>query len=135
MFGCASNSVLRPAGKAPVRPKNFLYIATDGTLFKIGITDYPAERERALKVRFIRLWKRPWARQLETSIKGILNFANVRNEWFRVSEAEMIFTVRRAVRIEDDDLAMKFGIEPSPRPRPNDPPYEPPYELPWLQTA
>lgn len=118
------------------RPKNFLYVATDGKLFKIGITNNPAQREQTLRIRFIQVWRRPWARALELSIKHIFAWAAARGtEWFAVSEAEMLYAVRRVVRIEDDDRAIKRGLEPSKRPADGEPSFMPPFELTWLKTA
>lgn len=115
--------------------KRFLYLATDGVLLKIGITNDPERRMEELGgLRIIRLWRRPWARALETGIKGILSHAAVRgSEWFDIAVPVALFEITRSVRIVDDDMAMQRGLEPSPRPKPGEPPFEPPYELAWAK--
>lgn len=95
-----------------------LYVATDGDLYKIGISARPEKRmrEHGSGVRLVETWERPYAKDLECCVKGILSHRRARgSEWFRISESEMLFQVRRAVRIFDDEQAIKDGKEPSPR--------------------
>ena len=110
-----------------------LYVATDGELFKIGITIDPPNRNKqlGLGVRFIKLWQRPYAVQIEYAIKGIFSHVCVRGrEWFAVTEKEMLFEVYRALRIEDDDQAVRRGRKPSKR---GAAPTCPPFKLNWLK--
>jgi hypothetical protein len=118
-------------------PKQYLYVATDGDLFKIGITDDPDVRARTLRVRLVKVWRRPWARKMETSVKNMLAHlcVNRRREWFSITEQEMLSRVTRVVRIEDDDRAIKLGLEPSRRPKAGEAPFEPPSELAWLKNS
>lgn len=119
------------------RKPKFLYLATDGEFFKIGISVDPVQRMAALgsSVRLIKSWRRPYARELEDSIKGIFSYARARGtEWFAVPEQEMMFEVQRAVRIYDDERAIQMGLEPSKRPGPSEPSFIPPFELAWLET-
>jgi len=111
--------------------KQFLYLATDGRLLKIGITNDPARRMVELgNLRIVKLWRRTYARALETAIKGILAYAAERgSEWFNLPLQEALFEVERTIRIEDDDRAIQLGVEPSPRPKDGKPPYDPPFEL------
>lgn len=97
----------------------YLYLATDGDLLKIGISERPERRVRdhGKTVRLIETWERPYAKELERAIKGIMSYCCVRGaEWFSISEKEMLFQIRRTIRIHDDDVAISEGREPSPRP-------------------
>ena len=115
------------------RNPDYLYVATDGDLFKIGISYQPSVRERYIGGRIIKLYHRPYAKALEDGVKYALHDWCVRgHEWFAVTEAEIMAEVRKLVRIFDDDEAMKRGIEPSKRPADGEPPYQPPFELEWL---
>lgn len=120
--------------KKPV--PDHLYIATDGEYFKIGITHNPAGRMPQIGATLVKVYMRPYARMLEANIKSAFADCCVSgrgNEWFAVTEAEILKMVRRAVRIVDDDEAMKRGLEPSKRPGPGEPQHEPPFALEWLE--
>lgn len=111
----------------------YLYTATDGKRFKIGITIDPDTREKQLGARITNLWKRPYALELETSIRHMFAYCCVQGrEWFDISEEEFLRIVHRTIRIQDDDTAIKRGLEPSKRPAPGAPPVIPDFELPWL---
>ena len=116
--------------------QQYLYAATDGKLFKIGVTNDLDGRAGALRVRFIKTWRRPYATEIERSVIGILAHACARGrEWFALTEQEFLWHVHRAIRVEDDDRAIRLGIEPSRRPRPGEPSYEPPFELSWQKSV
>lgn len=111
-----------------------LYVATDGSLFKIGISHNPAGRMPQIGATLVKVYLRPYARMLESSIKAELSDCCVRGtEWFAITEAEMLARVSRTIRIVDDDEAMKRGIEPSKRPGPGEPQHQPPFALHWLE--
>lgn len=116
------------------RRPDHLYIATDGKLLKIGVSEDPKRRmsELGQGVRLIKSWRRTvqMVRELEGYAKGAFSDRSIRAEWFDVPEEEFVADIARAVRIYDDDLAMRFGREPSRR---CDQPFVPPYELPWLE--
>ena len=110
----------------------YLYIAMAGDLCKIGITDNPERRARALSAEMVSIWRRPYARQIETHVKRLFAGASVGpSEWFAIDPVEMVREVTRMVRIYDDEAAIEMGLQPSPRPRAGEPPFEPPYELAW----
>ena len=113
--------------------KRHLYVATDGELFKIGITFNPRKRIKGLgsATRFIKVWQRPYAPEIESLIKAIFREFRARgNEWFAVTEKQMLSEVYRALRIEDDDQAMRRGRKPSKR---GAAPRCPPFKLNWLK--
>lgn len=113
--------------------KDYAYIATDGTLFKIGITDDPEGREKQIGARMLRIYRRRYAREIEAYIKE--HFEPARgSEWFAVTEAEMFEAVRKCVRVLDDDDAIQSGREPSRRPAPGEPLHQPPFEVPWWKS-
>ena len=114
---------------------DYLYVATDGKHFKIGITCNPEQRMLDIRATMIKLYHRPYARECEAYVKNSLGDPVRGEEWFAVTEAEILREARKAVRVLDDDAAIKRGREPSKRPGPNDPPYEPPFELDWLEVA
>lgn len=120
-----------------IRPTpDHLYVATDGVLFKIGISYNPAGRMRQLGAKIVKVYRRPYARALEAGVKNVLSDRCARgSEWFSITEAEMLEAVRQHVRVEDDYQAMQRGIEPSKRPGPGEPPHQPPFELQWLKVA
>lgn len=118
------------------RRPDYLYVATDGELMKIGISDNPERRRGQLgpNTKLVKFWHRtcPVVRDVEAYIKDRFHDRCAHGEWFAVSEEEMMREAARAVRIEDDDLAIFFGREPSRR---CDQPFVPPSELPWLKNV
>lgn len=114
----------------------YLYIATDGALCKIGITSHPPRRLPQLGpgVRYVKIWHRTSqvVCGLEAYVKAHFHDRQAHGEWFAVPEPEFVQDVARAVRIEDDDLAVFMGREPSRR---CDQPFVPLSELPWLETV
>lgn len=119
------------------REPDHLYVATDGKLFKIGITVDPVQRASALgrAVQIVKFWRRPYARELESFVKSRFSHCRTKRsaEWFTVAEQEFIFEVQRAVRILDDERAIRLGLEPSKRPEPGEPCFVPPVDLPWVK--
>ena len=112
---------------------NHLYVATDGKLFKIGISANPPKRIKGLgsATRLIKAWRRPYAAEIEALIKAIFReFRAQGNEWFAITEKQMLAEVYRALRIEDDDQAMKRGRKPSKR---GGHLRCPPFKLSWLK--
>ncbi len=115
--------------------RDHLYIATNGELFKIGVTANPEKRGLALRPgRIIKVWQRPWAFEIERSIKGIFAADCVcGTEWFAVTRKEMFFEVQRTVRIYDAHNAILAGVKPARRRQDGEPQYVPPFELDWLR--
>ncbi len=103
-----------------IRKPNCLYVATDGNLFKIGISAYPVSRVKSLgpTMRLIRFWRRPYARRMEACVKSMFDYCRAAphlREWFKISEKEFFSMVCRVVRIEDDDYLIRHGMKPSDR--------------------
>ena len=92
----------------------YLYLATDGDLYKIGIAKdayvrcYHMRSPSGAKVSLIDHWHRPGlAAEMETSIKGILAYCRVpgRKEWFDITLKEIRFEVERVIRVLDSYYA------------------------------
>lgn len=105
------------------REYDFLYLATDGAYFKIGVTNNIKKRKpepvrhdrktkRRLQVEIVRWWLRPGrSKELETYIKSAFCDRCVYPkmfEWFDVTEQQIMREIERALRVTDAYEQRKF---------------------------